>query len=101
MDLLESGTLAGRGDAALFLPEPDACIEPGQPQQTELEVSAERQIDINEALDAAIEDARQKPDSARRLFHLATLYRTDDEKYVQRVRDNFADLGIPLDELSQ
>ena len=101
MDLLESGTLAGRGDAALFLPEPDACIDPGQPQQTELEVSAERQIDINEALHAAIEDARQKPDSARRLFHLATLYRTDDEKYVQRVRDNFADLGIPLDNLSQ
>lgn len=102
MDLLESGTLAGRGDAAaLFLPEPDASIDPGRPQQTATDVSAKRQIDINDALRAAIEDARQKPDSARKLFHLATLYRTDNEKYVQQVRANFAKLGIPLEHLSQ
>lgn len=102
MDLLESGSLTGRGNAAaLFLPEPGVAVDPGRPQQTATAVSAKRQIDINEALRAAIEDARQEPASARKLFHLATLYRTDDEKYIQQVRANFAKLGIPLEHLSQ
>lgn len=102
MDLLESGTLAGRGDAAaLFLPEPDVSIDTGplRPARKSLE---DRWHDLADALKAAIEDAKTNPNSARQLFAMMTMYpRGDAATHNQRVRANFEELGISLDFLSQ
>ncbi|WP_206744541.1 hypothetical protein, partial [Corynebacterium glutamicum] len=53
-----------------------------------------------ESIDAAVKEAQQDPAAARRLFRFLTHYQRDDEKYVQEVRDNFEELGIPLEHLS-
>ncbi|WP_019157854.1 TniQ family protein [Brevibacterium senegalense] len=103
MRLLENSHLTGLGrEAALFLPEPDASIDPGKPQQTTTADSPGAAWKaFSDAVDAAVEEARQNPDSARQLFNLMTLYRRADDEHTQRVRTNFEELGIPLDYLSQ
>lgn len=96
MRVLESGHLTGLGrDAALFLPEPDTSLDPGKPLAT-----TGCPKSLSEALHDAVEDAKQNPDSARQLFNLMVLYRSDDDDHVRRVRNNFAELGIPLKFLS-
>lgn len=99
MSLLETDNLTGQGrEAGLFLPEPDASIDPGQPQWRTS--PAWQPKSLGQALHDAVEEAKANPDSARQLFDFMTLYRQDDE-YVDRVRTNFADLGIHLDDMSQ
>ena len=102
MDLLESGDLTGRGDAApLFLPEPDVSITPGPPRQTHKSLE-DRWQDLADALKAVIEVAKTNPNSARQLFAMMTMYpRGDAATHNQRVRANFEELGISLDFLSQ
>ena len=96
MSLLENGNLIGQGrEAGLFLPEPDISLDPGKPLAT-----TGCPKSLNEALHDAVEDAKQNPDSARQLFNLMTLYRSDDDDHVRRVRNNFTELGIPLEFLS-
>ncbi|WCE41477.1 hypothetical protein PGC08_07335 [Brevibacterium sp. BDJS002] len=99
MSLLENGNLTCQGrEAGLFLPEPDTSIDPGQPQRRAS--PGWQPKSLGQALHDAVEEAKANPDSARQLFDFMTLYRHDDE-YVDRVRTNFADLGIELDDVSQ
>lgn len=64
MRLLENGNLVGRGrEAALFLPEPDASIDPGNPRP--LAAPARGPKSLDQALHDVIEEAKQNPDSAR------------------------------------
>ncbi|WCE41882.1 TniQ family protein [Brevibacterium sp. BDJS002] len=99
MCLLENDELTGQGrEAGLFLPEPDASIDPGQPQRKP--APSWQPKSLGQALHDAVEEAKANPDSARQLFDFITLYRHDDE-YVGRVRGNFAELGIRLDDVSQ
>ena len=95
MRLLESSDLIGRGQqAALFLPEPDVEVHPGRPRSMRPSpVSA--WVELWPALTDAIEEAQRDPEMARRLFNFIVALRRKDEKYVQSVRDNFGDLGIP------
>ena len=102
MHLLETGDLTGRGDAAaLFLPEPDVPLDPDPPRQTHRSLE-DRWRELADAVKAAIEDAKQNPNSASQLFDLMTMYpRGDAATHNQRIRANFEELGIPLDFLSQ
>lgn len=100
MSAMESGTLTGRGDgASLFLPETDVSIDPGRPR-LEMTASVVLWQKAKDSLKALVEEDRHDPDSARRFFDLMTAYRRDDEKVLQRVRNDFTELGIPLDFLS-
>lgn len=95
MSAMESGTLIGRGDGAgLFLPETDVSIDPGRPRQ-EVATSVVLWQKAMDSLHAVVEEARHDPDSARRFFDLMTAYRRDDDKVLQRVRNDFTELGIP------
>jgi hypothetical protein len=98
--LLENGTLTGRGnEAALFLPEPDEPLNPGRPRQAADPVPVQRK-GLTDLLHEAVEEARQNPEAARRLFNLAAYGCRGDEDRLQRVRDDFAGLGIPREHLS-
>ncbi|HET7415664.1 MAG TPA: TniQ family protein [Arthrobacter sp.] len=102
---LEKGTLRGRGhEAALFRPEPNRAIGPGPPELEETvgkpsiedlwQTFADR---FNEAL----EEAKRDPASARQLLFLITYYRRNDEAFIRRAQADLAELGIPLEFLSQ
>lgn len=97
MHLLESDRLTWQGrETALFLPESGVSIDPGKPEQRRTaDSSAGRWKAFADAVRAAVEEAKQNPDSARQLFSLMTLYGRDDDKHVQSVRKDFEELGIP------
>lgn len=103
MRLLEDGVVTGRGrEAALFLSEPDASIDPGKPPPVATaNFPTSTPKSLAEAMHAVVAEAKQNPDSARQLFNFMTLYTPEDSEHIQRVRTNFEELGIPLDFLSQ
>lgn len=103
IQLLESAVLSGQGrQVELFLPEPDVSVDPGKPPPRATANSVtDKPKSLVEAMHAAVEHAKQDPESARQLFNFMTLYRGENPEHIQRVRTNFEELGIPLDFLSQ
>lgn len=101
MHAMESRTLVSRTEGAgLFLPEPDVVIDSGYSRPTPATPAvADRWRDLAESLEAAVEDARHNPQSARQLFYLATYHCRNNEDKLCEVRETFAALGIPLDNL--
>ncbi len=105
IQLLENGTLAGQGvQAALFLPEPDVAIDSGRRRLTMTDLAGSPlENSWQAALDnvnTVVDHARKHPETARQLFGFLTHYRRHDDDYVQHVRDDFIDLGIPGEFLS-
>lgn len=99
MHLLENKTLAGKGKQAdLFLPVPEPVAEVDLYAPEDEATNSWRKV--KESIDAAVKEAQQDREAARRLFRFLTHYQRDDEKYVQEVRDNFEELGISLEHLS-
>lgn len=105
IDLLENTTLAGRGrQAALFLPEPEVAIDSGHRRLKMADLAGSPMENSRPAavedLNTVIDQARKHRNIARRLFGFLTHYRRNDEAYLQQVRDNFAELGIPREFVS-
>ena len=99
MHLVETSALTGQGsEAAVFLPEPDASIDPGPPREDKTPLARSWQA-VQDSFNASIEQARHDPETARDLFRFMT-YGHTDEKSLHRVRDTFALLSIPLEFLS-
>lgn len=99
MHLVETSALTGQGsEAAVFLPEPDASIDPGPPREDKTPLARSWQA-VQDSFNASIEKARHDPETARDLFRFMT-YGHTDEKSLHRVRDTFALLSIPLEFLS-
>lgn len=102
MHAMESRTLVRRTEGAgLFLPEPDVVIDSGFSRPTPATPAVvDRWRELAESLEAAVEDARHNPKSARQLFCLATYHCRKDDDKIGEVRATFAELGIPLNYLS-
>lgn len=100
IDLLETGRISGPGISAdIFLSVPNAEIGDGRTTSEHSKKATNRQT-LGQAIEEAIQAAREDPAEARALYTFALIgCRTPDS--VARLRANFTDLRIPLDHLSQ
>lgn len=98
--LLEARTVTGRGTHAdLFLPEPYRKIDNGKPAKENPEGKAVYPKPLGQALEEAIQAAREDPAEAHALYNFALIGCRTPES-VTRLRADFAELGIPLETLS-
>jgi len=109
MELIETGSLTALGTSAhLLLPEPISRIGDGTrpaPPPATTEDQKEPPLDelwdrVVAAFDAAVEAAREDPETAKKLYAFA-LYGLGNRDSGHGIRGAFTDLKIPLDFLSQ
>lgn len=98
--LLEAGTITGRGCGAhLFLPEPDLELGDGRTPAEFSKSQPDNLKALGQALEEAIQAAREDPAEAQALYAFALIGCRTPES-VTRLRADFAELGIPLEILS-
>lgn len=108
MEMIEAGSLTALGASAhLLQPEPESRISDGTPPATSAEdADDQKEPSLNvmwnrvvDSLDDAVEAAREDPAVARQLYD-CTVYGCRDEESVLRLRETFAELGIPAEPVS-
>lgn len=94
--LLETGRITGRGaNADLFLLEPDVEIGDGRTAADHSESKTADRKPLGQAMEEAIQAAREDPIEAQALYNFVLIGCRDTES-VARLRADFAALGIPL-----
>ncbi|WP_254888696.1 hypothetical protein [Salmonella enterica] len=100
IELLESNVLRSRGEQAeLFMPEPQTGFTTGFPVVQKNIEPADHWKEAIEAINEAVVDARNNPETSRSLFALASYGQRDPES-LARIRSMFAENGIPAEFLS-
>ncbi len=100
IDLIESKELSPAGElAALFLSEPQTGFTHGLPRFERKQEPINHWQQATKAIDEAIIEARQNPETARLLFALTSVGRRDHDS-LERLRIAFAEEGIPPEFLS-
>ena len=98
--LIESRSLYSRGEqATLFLTEPQTGFTNGFPEKKPKPEPVNHWQRAAQAIDEAIIEARNNPETARSLFALASYGRRDPES-LEHLRLTFAKEGIPQEFLS-
>jgi hypothetical protein len=94
--LLENGSIIGPGtEAHLFQAPPHIAVSDGAPPKTR-SLGFGDGLSLNDAFNAAVDEARINPAAARTLFNLAT-YKQNDADRIHDVVNTFVELNIPLD----
>ncbi|PWW31526.1 TniQ family protein [Chromohalobacter israelensis] len=100
IDLLESQVVIPRGEqAGLFLPEPQTGFSRGLPVKERQQKPIHDWKKMVRAINEAFAEARYNPETARSLFALAASGKRDPDS-LERLRDEFAQEGIPQEFLS-
>ena len=100
IELIESNVVRPHGErAALFLLEPQTGFTNGMPEKKRKPEPIDHWREAIKALNEAIAEARHNCETARSLFTLASYGRRDPES-LDRLRDTFAQEGIPPEFLS-
>jgi len=100
IELIESSVVRPHGElGALFLSEPHTGFTNGLPEKKRKPEPVDHWREAVKALNEAIAEARHNCETARSLFTLASYGRRDPES-LDRLRDTFAQEGIPPEFLS-